>query len=121
MKNKAAIQAKLRQQSFSGAMKKKSAKRKQKQVDADLKVKEEIWKKQRKQKKRNLYHKSPAKLRKTKQKKSKANLASVMGWGENVEGMNLDNMCTIENSLTIIHLFYQNHESLRNNRHIQYT
>jgi len=43
-----------------------------------------------------------------------SNLPAVMAWGGKVGSTVLDNTCTIDNGLTILHLFHQRKEEFRN-------
>lgn len=93
------IYAKIIEIELQGCRKKTTTSRAKKR-DIDLKLNEEKWMKGSKKKKTGLYHTTPNKRQVEKV------FPSVMKWGGKHNGVHLENTCTIDNALTILHLKY---------------
>lgn len=77
----------------------KPRRKRKKEVDEVLELKEEQWRKKPKHKKTPKYHE---KIYKTSESTL---LPTVMSWGGKSHNISLSNTCTIDNGLTILHLF----------------
>ncbi|XP_060573252.1 uncharacterized protein LOC132731143 [Ruditapes philippinarum] len=115
MKNKSAIHARIILETFPGAKHGKTRGKKRKNDTASrIDTQEESWNKKKQKKTRNLYHKTPSHKHMTSKKTKMTNLPVVMAWGGKVGPTVLDNTCTIDNGLTVVHLFHQRKEEFRN-------
>ena len=109
------IYAKLIEIELPGCRKKSTSRGKRR--DIDLELNEEKWQKGSKSKKKRLYHLTPNKrdvLKETSTDTSKC-LPVVMKWGGTHNGSHLENTCTIDNALTILHMkFLENKQFSKN-------
>lgn len=106
---KTAIESRLLLKMFPGATQKKT-KGKRKCVTDDNQREEEKWRRGAKKRKKNLYQSYPPRRKTVKTyetpEETAQNLPKVMRWGGSLKETNLTNTCTIDNGLTILHLFH---------------